>query len=392
MGGVIDWVCLSLAVFFVLQQLAKFAGVVVFFRRPPPSQAAPWAKVTLIQPVTRSENDLARVLQSRFRLDYPGPIQHILVCDSNDSKSQSICRSVLDEFPDLHADLVFAEASGAPVATKIEKMLAALPWVEGDILCFVDDDILLPPPALRILVAYLSRPGVGAVFGLASYTNWQNLWSSLMSSFVNSNALLNYIPLTYFTEPFTITGHCFAMSRSVFMATGGLQGMGNRVDDDHELARGVRRLGLKLVLTPLIYEVDNYLSSPHAYWAQMKRWFVIPRQSMLPGLTARETTLMMWTSADLWLPPVLALLALVFRRPWSIVEVAVCLAVVYIINDLCARLYTRHPTPWRWLLLPALSALAAPGLMLTAILGNNQIEWRGRRLRLQRGGKMESAE
>jgi ceramide glucosyltransferase len=53
--------------------------------------------------------------------------------------------------------------------------------------------------AARILIPFLYQPQVGAVFGLACYTNWRALWSSLMSGFVNANALLSYIPISYLT-------------------------------------------------------------------------------------------------------------------------------------------------------------------------------------------------
>ena len=51
---------------------------------------------------------------------------------------------------------------------------------------------------------------------------------SAISSFVNANALLSYIPLTYLTEPFTITGHCYALRRAIFDAVGGLEDMAGR--------------------------------------------------------------------------------------------------------------------------------------------------------------------
>lgn len=62
-----------------------------------------------------------------------------------------------------------------------------------------------------------------------------------MSVFVNANALFSYIPITYLTEPFTVTGHCFALSRETFADVGGFTDLERRVDDDHEIARRVRK-------------------------------------------------------------------------------------------------------------------------------------------------------
>jgi ceramide glucosyltransferase len=379
----------SLAALYTLMQLAKLIGVIRFFARRAGLPPARWPSISLIQPITGSENDLAQALRLRFRLDYPAGVQHLLVCDEYDAVSQSVCRSVLGEFPTASAETVRVEGSVARIASKTEKMLAALQQASGDVLVFVDDDILLPPFALQVLVSRLEAPAVGVVFGLACYTNWSNLWSGLMSAFVNSNALLNYIPLTYLTEPFTVTGHCFALSRTAFTASGGFDGMAERVDDDHEIARRVRALGLHLVQTPLIYEVDNRLSSLHAYLAQMKRWFVMPRQTMLPYLTRRESTLMILASADVWLPPLLAVLAIVLRGPSAIAALISCLVVLYGVNAVSERLCLHHSTPLRWAHLRAVSAMVAPFLMLAAILGDDRIEWRGRHLLLRRDGHME---
>src|SRR5512143_1833855 len=324
MSSILGWACVSLAALYALMQLSKLSGVMLFFARHAALPPARWPGVSLIQPVTRSENDLAQALRSRFRLDYPARVQHVLVCDEYDAVSQSVCRSVLSEFPGVSAETVLVEGLGFDIASKIEKVVAGVQRASGEVLVFVDDDILLPPSALQVLVSRLETPGAGVAFGLACYTNWSNLWSGLMSAFVNSNALLNYIPLTFLTEPFTVTGHCFALSRITFMASGGFSGMAGRVDDDHEIARRVRALGLQLVQTPLIYGVDNRLSSLHAYLAQMKRWFVVPRQTMLPQLRRRESALMMLLSVDVWLPPVLAFLAVALREPSALAAFLSC--------------------------------------------------------------------
>ena len=108
-----------------------------------------------------------------------------------------------------------------------------------------------------------------------------------MSLFVNANALLSYLPLTYLTEPFTVTGHCFALRHATLTAIGGFGDDPDRIDDDHELARRVRAHGLRIMQTPLLYDVTNLLDSFSAYRVQMRRWFIFPRQAMLPYLRPR---------------------------------------------------------------------------------------------------------
>jgi ceramide glucosyltransferase len=281
------------------------------------------------------------------------------------------------------------DEGGGAVASKIAKLRAALPRATGEVLCFVDDDVGLRPAALRTLIRYLFLPRAGAVFGLACYTEWRTLWSSLMSAFVNANALLSYIPLTYLAEPFTITGHCFALRRLDFDAAGGFEGMEHNVGDDHELARRLRRLGLRTVQTPMIYDVANHFDSLHSYVAQLKRWFVFPRQVLLPFMTPREQMVSFLGSTCNLSPSVLALLALLSRRWATLRALGASLGLFGAVYALCEARYLKRRTPARRWPLLLVVALLTPLQIVAALLSSDEVEWRGRRLRIRRGGGFE---
>ncbi len=206
----LDKLTYSLSLFFALDRLAKLAAVIHFFHRPAPSQLEIWPTVTLLQPITRGANALAESLRARARLDYPASIQHLFICDTRDTESQSIVQTFLAAHPMLRAEIVLVETGDAAVASKIRKLQAALSRANGEILCFMDDDVAPRPDALRVVLPYLYRPGAGAAFGLPCYTNWRTPWSSLMSGLVNANMLLSFVALTYLAEPFRITGHIAA--------------------------------------------------------------------------------------------------------------------------------------------------------------------------------------
>ncbi len=256
----------ALVALFCLDRLLSWRRWPISFVARRPAAPAEWPSVTLIQPITRGVHDLASNLRKRLELDYPAPIQLLFVCDAHDQASQAICQAVCALNPQADVQVLLVEAEHGRLASKLEKIQAALPKATGEVLWFVDDDIALRPDALRVLLPELAQPEAGAAFGLACYTNWRDPWSSLMSAFVNANALLSYIPLTYLAEPYTITGHCFALRRAVFDAVGGFEHMDGRVDDDHELARRLRRHGLRSIQTPMIYDVDNELPTLPPTW------------------------------------------------------------------------------------------------------------------------------
>ncbi|MEI7644399.1 MAG: glycosyltransferase [Chloroflexales bacterium] len=397
-----------LAFLYALDRALRLLALRHFFRRPPPPAPPIWPPVTVIQPVTRGTHDLRRTLASRAALDYPGPQQHLLVCDLADAASQQIVRGLIAERPAWPAKLILVAPDAGAVASKLAKITAALPWATGDVLVFVDDDVRLPPAALRTLLPHLWLPGAGAAYGLARYEAWETPWSSLMSLFVNASALPGYVPLTYLAAPYTITGHCFALRREVFDATGGFAGMAGRLDDDHELARRVRASGLRCVQTPLIYGVENRLSTARGYHAQLRRWLTFPRLMMLPQLSARERLATVVGSAGnllpplaALLPPLAALLAVGLRldrgsrkkicgegRARS-TPLLICLGLFFSTYGMIDKTYLGGVTPARRWPLLIVTALLTPLHLLAVSLGSDVVEWRGQRIRVLPGGGFE---
>jgi ceramide glucosyltransferase len=384
----LDKLVYGLGLLFALDRLLKLAAVVHFFRRPAPPQPEMWPTVTLLQPITRGASALGDALHARTRLVYPGSIQHVFICDASDSASQEIVRAFLGEFPMLRAEVVLVEAAGA-VASKIRKLQVALPKALGEVLCFMDDDVSPRPDALRLLIPYLYQPGVGAAFGLPRYTNWRTPWSSLMSGLVNANMLLSFVALTYLCDPFRITGHIVAFHPDSFMDVGGLDGLEQHIDDDFEMARRLRVRWLRSVQTPLVYDIDNELLSSAAYEAQLKRWFVIPRQAMMPSLSPWQRVVATLTSGALPLPSIVALLALLTRRRSALISLGTSLGIFGIVYAIGEARYLKGRTPLaRWPLL-VLVALLTPLQIARALLSNDVVEWRGQRLRVNRNGTVE---
>lgn len=381
-----------LAGLYLADRLLRLAAASHFLQRAEPEDLPVWPRVTILQPITRGASDLPGVLAARAALNYPGQTSHVLICDRTDHASQALCSEWLAAQPELDVELVLAEGAHGPVASKLEKLHAGLPHATGDVLCFVDDDVILRPAALTTLVRYLETPRAGATFGLACYTNWDTAAASLMSAFVNSNALLTYLPLTYLAPPFTITGHFFCIRREVFATAGGLGHMEGRIDDDHELARRVRSFELRCVQTPALYDVNNSLADLAAYANQIRRWFIIPRQAMLPGMSFREQLVTMLGSAGNLIPPLLAILAVTGRARGVWQALCFCLACFAAAQGYCERRYLgRQTPPLRWPYLIA-AALITPLQALAALLGKPEFTWRGQRLYLHRGGAVDLLE
>ncbi|MBF6590430.1 MAG: hypothetical protein IVW57_07840, partial [Ktedonobacterales bacterium] len=141
--------------------------------------------------------------------------------------------------------------------------------------------------------------------------------------------------------------------------------------------------------TPLIYDVANDLASAAAYHAQMKRWFVFPRQHLLPALTRGERLALLAGSAGTYAPSLLGALAALTRRRGAVIALATCLGLHAAIYSFCEVRWLGRRTPLRrWPLVPVV-ALVTPVHILWALLTGNEVEWRGQRLRIVREGAFE---
>ena len=295
----------------------------------------------------------------------------------------------MNEFPLIQAELILVYVPDTEIASKIKKLQAALPKATGEILCFMDDDVSPRQDTLRFLVPYLNQPRVGAAFGLPCYTNWHSSWSSLMSGLVNANMLLSFVALSYLAEPFRITGHIVVFYKNNFEKVGGLVGLEEHIDDDFELARCLRSHDLLSMQTPLIYDIDNALPSKKAYDTQIKRWFVLPRQAMMPSLSAWERFVAFISSCTLPIPSIIAIIAVLTNRRASLKSLAASLSIFAIVYAICDARFLKGHTPfYRWPLL-LLGAIITPLQIVMALMSNNEIEWRGQRMRVKSNGKME---
>lgn len=372
---------------YAADRAVKVALIQRFFARPLPPAPMKWPSVSLIQPVTRGATNLSANLTARFAQDYPGTLEHIVVCDSADTESQEVCRAAL---PSARFCSIPPDIPDSVVATKVGKMTAGAGVATGDVIVFLDDDIGLPPDAIQVLVRYLLAPGIGAGFGLACQRSWENDPSSLLSAFVNANALTGYIPLAECIEPYTVTGHWFGMTRETFTSVGGMDGFAGRFDDDHEFARRVRKAGKRIVQTPVIYDVSNHLPTWRNYFKQMRRWFVIPKQGMLPHLTPRENAWTTLLSVGNLLPTIAALLTLFAPSLLTLASVAV-IFVLFIVTyfSLEGRYLPRRTPLHRLPLLPLVAFLIPAQILAQLLIPGEVIEWRGQRMRVLRGGRTE---
>jgi ceramide glucosyltransferase len=369
------------------QLIWKHLMVVRFFRRPIPNQARQPRLVSVLQPVMSGDPLLPSFLAHNLSLPTRYPLEFLYLADETDPDGQRICRELLARHPRRTARLLVLPEPGAEENPKMVKVIAGAREARGDVLVVLDDDTRLPPSGLERCLPSLDLPGVGLAFGLPYYVGFANLWSRLVSVFVNGNALLTYVPYTAISDPLTINGMFYALRREVFEAIGGFDSLVRFAADDFAVAHHLRAAGYRLAQTPLLHPISTTVRGPRHYASLMRRWFSSPRESLLRHLTPRERMLVVALAALPALVPLALLLALLARPSrGKALFAAGYFGYSFAIFAHLNAAYLRGATPWRHIWMVPLVQLLAPIHMLHALIAPNRVNWRGRIMAVERGG------
>ena len=358
-----------------------------FFRKRPPQPTTPVRLVSILQPILSGDPTMPACLQSNLTMQTAYEVEYIWLIDTNDPEAARICQNQVERYPQKRIRLHAMPPPGERDNPKMVKLIRGLELAEGEVVCVLDDDTVLPHAGLDTCVPYLDRPGVGLAFGLPYYTNFSNLWSSLVSYFVNSHSLLTYIPYTALTQPFTINGMFYCARRGTLAAVGGFRGIEQTLADDFAVAQRFKQYGLTLAQTPLLHGISTQVTGPRHYLSLIQRWFIFPRESLMRHLNPRDQAILYGTGLLPALYPLL-LIAWALIKPskakstYTLTYFAYSLALFAHINK--HYLHSAAPTKTAWLV--PLIQIFFPLQLLAALLSPKRIIWRGHVMQVEKGG------
>lgn len=300
--------------------------------------------VSVITPV-RNGGETFRACLSSLATCIPAPDELIVVIDGASDGDGELAASLGARVIQLPAAVGAARARNAGVAA-----------ASGDVILFIDADVVVPPDFVGRAVRELAdNPGLAAVIG--SYDD-EPAAAGLLSQY--RNLLHHYVHQTGHEAAWTFWCGCGAIRRDVFLAVGGLDGGYSGASiEDIELGYRLRRAGHRIRLC-------KRLQVKH-----LKRWTagsmlwtdVFARAVPWTRLTFRSRLLLndlnLRTSARASVALVFALGACLGAAPWSSWGFVAAIAAGLGLTALNAGFYSflwrkRGPlftiasVPWHW--------------------------------------------
>ncbi|QBD77910.1 glycosyltransferase [Ktedonosporobacter rubrisoli] len=377
----------AIGLLMLAERIWKYSMVTRFFRRSAPSSTASPTLVSIIQPVLSGDPTMASCLERSLQLKSSYLLEYIWLTDRDDAAGQDICQNLMARYPNRPVQMISLPPPVEGQNPKTVKLIAGAKVARGEILCVLDDDTMLPDHGLELCLPYLAKPGVGLAFGLPYYVNYSNMWSSMVSAFVNSNSLLTYIPYTILTQPFTVNGMFYAIRRQVLTEVGGFEAIEHMFADDFAIAQLMRSHGYRLAQSPLCHGISTQVKGPRHYLSLIQRWFVLPRESLLRHVSRRERLITYALGLLPALYPLLLIITLLLRPSkaklgYTLLYFGGNFAIFAYFN----KRYLQKATPWRKAWWVPVMQIIFPLQLLVALFSPQRINWRGNIVQVERGG------
>ncbi|HEY0552066.1 MAG TPA: glycosyltransferase [Verrucomicrobiae bacterium] len=361
--------------------------------------------ITLLKPLKNFDEHTAACLRSWLTQKYDGPVQMLFGVADQDDPACFIVRELLKEFPSHDAELIVAaESLGANA--KVSTLVQLFRRAKHELICVSDADVGVPQDFLANAVAPLRDTGAGLVNCFYSLAHPTTLAMHLEAIAVNADFWSQVLQSNTLKRQDFALGAVMITRRELLKKIGAFESLLDFLADDYQLGNQIARTGARIELSPLVVECRDKPMNFCDVWKHQLRWARTIRVSQpVPYFFSVLSHTMLWvTLLALFgnlggfplvsdsllysgaLTPGLQRVLAPLHVPWVLVIfLAVLTARVFIVAELQQRL-TRTPRASRWWLVFTKDVLGV-AVWAMAFMGNN-IEWRGGKFRLNRGGRL----
>jgi ceramide glucosyltransferase len=369
-GSIISWLLLALALAGCGYTLAAAMTVPRFFARAQ-SAARRTEAVTLVKPLHGDEPRLAENLVTLLMQEHGGPVQLLCGVQRGDDPAIAAVEAVRRRFPEARIDLV-VDGARHGASGKVSNLVNMSGRIAHPIIVLSDSDIAVAPDWLARVLEALDGEGVGAVSCLYRGRGDAGFWSE----FGAAGLSYQFLPGAAFGVACKLAQPCMgstiALRSETLAAIGGFEAFADTLADDYAIGEAVRGLGLAVAVPPMLVTHASAEHSLGELWRHELRW----------GATVRGVAPIAYAASVIALPVPLALLGALAHPVAGLAIAALALVLRFVLaGRVDAVAGTRAPL---WLPLRDCWSFA----VFMASLGVRSVEWRGRALTMEAGGRI----
>ncbi len=354
-------------------------------RRFPLHQKSPTAgagpAVSVLKPLKGCDETTAASLETWLKLDYAGELEILFgVADEADPVCE-IVRRLLASYPARRGRLVMCEQLAGANA-KVAKLAQLEKLAAHELIVISDADVRVPPDFLASFVSPLQDRETGLVncfYRLANPATIAMRWEAVA---VNADFWSQVLQSQTLKPIDFALGAAILIRRSALARIGGFAAIADCLADDYQLGRRIASAGHRIAICPVVVECWDSPQTWAQVWKHQLRWSRTIRVCQpAPYFFSILSNATLWPT--LWLANGLADGAAVAQTLSALALLAVRAGIAF---DLQRRF-----TPGGGLVSPIwlvpLKDCLQVALWLAAFAGNT-VEWRGRRMRVNRDGTL----
>ena len=331
--------------------------------------------ISVLKPLAGLEANLEENLRTFFEQDYQQYQILFAVREANDPAA-AVARRLLERYPQQDAELIVTGEPEFPNA-KVWSLHRMAERARHALLVVSDSDIRASRDYLRGIAADYADPRVGVATCPYRAEPGGGIWSLLEALTLNTEFWCGVLVARHLEGMKFAVGPTMSLRREYLDAIGGFAAVGSYLAEDFVLGRWAERHGYKAVLSGHV--VDHCIGGL-PFWANLKhrvRWARSTRRSRPWGYVGQLFTNPLPFALVLLSGPAAPLAAAVL-----LLRAAVAAAV--------GRGVLRDPLTVRYFWLAPVADVASLAVWALGFFGHT-VEWRGRRYRLFRDGRLQPA-
>lgn len=335
---------------------------------------APALPASILKPLHGHAPRLAETLGQAATQDHAAPYEVLGMVRDPASPALAVARAALAGLPGR----VEQDAALHGPNRKVSQLVNAAARARHPVLVVADDDIGVPPHWLTAVTAPLADPAIGLVTCLYRGEAAEGgLWSRLGALGIDWHFLPNAALGEALGRARGCYGATMALRAETLARLGGFAALAGLLADDHALGAAVRRLGLKVVVAPVLPVHWTLEAGPRALLAHELRWARTVRLLDPGGYAGMVATHPL---------PFGLLAAVLLPWPWGVGALVAALAGRLALAVTVDRALGHPVRPGRIVLLPMRDSLSFA--IWAAGLVRGTVVWQGRRYRMDRDGRM----
>lgn len=335
--------------------------------------------VSVIHPIKDLDFELEKNLESWFRQNYTGPVQHIFSFQDPDDPAIPVVRKVMAYRPEIDCTITVNPVIPG-LNGKSSNMVHGMRLAKYDIVLFGDSDVRVRHDFIVKMVRPLKNEKVGMTTCGQVNMGGTDFWTRFFTFAQNSETDFIWAFLTKLGIDLGATGAAFAMRKKLLAELGGLEAFGNSLLEDMHLGNAVYKMGYKLVLGPFIEcHVDRLGKEKSLNYG--RRLGVGVKAHMTVELPALVLMLSWY-----W---ILFFLGFIFVNPF-VVYLSFIFMSLRVVHGLRMRSLTNNKIMLVDVAIPLFFDLLGT-FYLVFSLSNPSVTWRGIRYTVRKGGFIEAA-